>query len=49
MLGVGLNLIGTYVDFVGNELKLPFALVLIAAVLLVKPTGLFGRATVRRV
>jgi len=48
-LGVGLNLVSTYVGFVGDELKLPFAFVVILAVLLVKPTGLFGRATVRRV
>jgi branched-chain amino acid transport system permease protein len=49
ILGVGLNLISTYVDFVGDALKLPVAFVVILAVLLVKPTGLFGRATVRRV
>jgi branched-chain amino acid transport system permease protein len=48
-LGVGLNLVSTYVNFVGDELKLPVAFVVILAVLLVKPTGLFGRTTVRRV
>ncbi len=48
-LGVALNLIGTYVGFVGNELKLPFALVVILGILLVRPAGLFGRAGVRRV
>ncbi len=48
-LGVGLNLLSTYVDFVGDALKLPVAFIVILAVLLVKPTGLFGRATVRRV
>jgi len=48
-LGVGLNLVSTYVGFVGDELKLPVAFVVILAVLLVKPTGLFGRAAVRRV
>jgi branched-chain amino acid transport system permease protein len=48
-LGVGLNLISTYIDFVGDALKLPVAFIVILAVLLVKPTGLFGRATVRRV
>jgi branched-chain amino acid transport system permease protein len=48
-LGVGLNLLSTYVDFVGDELKLPVAFVVILAVLLVKPTGLFGRTAVRRV
>jgi len=49
VLGVGLNLIGTYVDFIGTELQLPLALLIILVVLLVKPTGLFGRAVVRRV
>jgi branched-chain amino acid transport system permease protein len=48
-LGVGLNLISTYIDFVGDALKLPVAFIVILAVLLVKPTGLFGRTTVRRV
>jgi branched-chain amino acid transport system permease protein len=48
-LGVALNLIGTYVGFVGNELKLPVALVVILGILLVRPAGLFGRAGVRRV
>ena len=48
-LGVGLNLIGTYVDFVGADLRLPVALLVILVVLLVKPTGIFGRAEVRRV
>jgi len=49
VLGVGLNLVSTYVDFVGDALKLPVAFVVILAVLLVKPSGLFGRSTVRRV
>ena len=48
-LGVGLNLIGTYVDFVGADLRLPVALFVILVVLLVKPTGIFGKAEVRRV
>jgi len=49
LLVVGLNLISTYVGFVGDELKLPVAFVVILAVLLVRPAGLFGRTTVRRV
>jgi branched-chain amino acid transport system permease protein len=49
ILGVGLNLIGTYVDFVGADLRLPVALAVILVVLLVKPSGLFGRTEVRRV
>jgi branched-chain amino acid transport system permease protein len=48
-LGVGLNLIGTYVDFVGADLRLPVALLVILVVLLVKPTGIFGKSEVRRV
>ena len=48
-LGVGLNLIATYVDFVGADLRLPVALLVILVVLLVKPTGIFGKAEVRRV
>jgi branched-chain amino acid transport system permease protein len=48
-LGVGLNLSGTYVDFVGADLRLPVALLVILVVLLVKPTGIFGKAEVRRV
>ena len=37
LLGVGLNLIETYVDFVGADLKLPVALLIILVVLLVRP------------
>jgi len=49
LLGVGLNLIGTYSDFVGADLKLPVALLIILVVLLVRPAGLLGRQVVRRV
>ena len=49
LLGVLINLIGTYVDWVGTDLRLPVALAVILGVLLVKPTGLFGRAEVTRV
>jgi branched-chain amino acid transport system permease protein len=48
-IGVAVNLVGTYVDFVGSELRLPVALVVILVVLLVRPAGLFGREAVRRV
>ena len=48
MLGVGLNLIGSYVDFVGADLRLPVALLIILVVLLVRPR-LFGKPVVRRV
>jgi branched-chain amino acid transport system permease protein len=49
LLGVGLNLIGNYVDFVGADLKLPVALLIILVVLLVRPAGLFGKPVRRRV
>lgn len=49
LLGVGLNLMGTYVDFVGADLRLPAALLVILVVLLVKPTGIFGTSEVKRV
>lgn len=46
-VGVLENLLGAYV--IGQELKLTVALVVIVAVLVVKPSGLFGRTLVRRV
>jgi|ERR671922_1056415 branched-chain amino acid transport system permease protein len=49
LLGVGLNLLGTYVDFVGQELKVPVAFAVVLGVLLVRPAGLFGRAAARSV
>ena len=49
ILGVGLNLIGAYVDFVGADLRLPAALLVILVVLLVRPAGLFGKPVTRRV
>ena len=47
LVGVLENLLGAYV--VGNELKLVVALVLIVGVLLVRPSGFFGRVQVTRV
>jgi branched-chain amino acid transport system permease protein len=49
LVGIFENLVGTYIPGVGNELKLPIALALIVAVLIVKPKGLFGRDPVQRV
>jgi branched-chain amino acid transport system permease protein len=49
LVGVTENLVGTYVSFIGTELKLTVALAMIIIVLLVRPTGLFGRTIVRRV
>ncbi|HEV2000062.1 MAG TPA: branched-chain amino acid ABC transporter permease [Xanthobacteraceae bacterium] len=48
-VGVIENLAGTFVPYVGRELKLSIALVLIVAVLTVKPSGLFGERIVNRV
>jgi branched-chain amino acid transport system permease protein len=49
LLGVFINLIGTYVDWIGTDLRLPVALAVILGILLLRPAGLFGRAAVRRV
>jgi branched-chain amino acid transport system permease protein len=49
IVGVVENLVGTYVRFIGTELKLTVALAVILIVLLVRPSGLFGRAAVHRV
>jgi len=46
LVGVIENLAGT---FIGTELKLTVALLIIVVVLLVRPSGLFGHAVVRRV
>jgi branched-chain amino acid transport system permease protein len=48
-VGVIENLAGTYIPYVGRELKLTIALFIIVAVLTVKPSGLFGRTIVTRV
>ena len=48
-VGVIENLAGTYIPVAGRELKLTFALLIIIAVLTVKPSGLFGRRVVTRV
>ena len=48
-VGVIENLAGTFIPYVGRELKLTIALVLIVAVLMVRPSGIFGRRVVSRV
>ena len=48
-LGVLINLLGAYVDFVGSELRLPTALAVLLVVLLIRPQGLFGHVAVARV
>ena len=49
LLGVVLNLLGTYVEAVGNDLRLPVAFAIIVAVLVARPAGIFGRRALRRV
>jgi branched-chain amino acid transport system permease protein len=49
VIGVMENLLGTYVPFIGTELKQAVALAVIVGVLLVKPAGLFGKVIVHRV
>ena len=49
IVGVTENLVGTYVRFIGTELKLTVAFAIILVVLMAKPSGLFGRSTVHRV
>ncbi len=48
-LGIFLNLVGQYVHLVTSELRLPFAFAVLLVVLLIKPSGLFGRRRVRKV
>jgi branched-chain amino acid transport system permease protein len=48
-VGVIENLAGTFIPYVGREMKLTIALALIVTVLMFKPSGLFGRKIVTRV
>ncbi|HZD86847.1 MAG TPA: branched-chain amino acid ABC transporter permease [Gaiellaceae bacterium] len=48
-IGVTLNLLASYVGFVTPQLLLPAAFVLMLGILLIKPSGLFGRPKVRKV
>jgi branched-chain amino acid transport system permease protein len=47
LVGVLENVLGAFV--IGNELKLSVALVIIVGVLLIRPSGFFGRVQVTRV
>ncbi|HEX3883678.1 MAG TPA: branched-chain amino acid ABC transporter permease [Stellaceae bacterium] len=49
LVGIIENLAGTFVPYFGRELKLSLALILIVAVLMFKPSGIFGRSVVSRV
>jgi branched-chain amino acid transport system permease protein len=48
-VGIIENLAGAFIPYVGRELKLTIALVLIVVVLMFRPSGLFGRSVVSRV
>ncbi len=49
IVGVFENLIGAYMPFIGNELKLTVALAIIIVVVIFRPGGLFGKVAVSRV
>ncbi|HWP50018.1 MAG TPA: ABC transporter permease [Candidatus Limnocylindrales bacterium] len=49
LVGITENLAGTYIPFIGTDLKLTVALMVILMVLLVKPTGLFGKARIGKI
>ncbi len=49
VLGVALNLMGTYVSFIGTDLRLPAAFAIIVLVLVIRPSGIFGHRSVTRV
>lgn len=49
IVGVSENLAGTYIEFIGSDLKVLVPLLIIVMVLMVKPTGLFGTREVARV
>ena len=48
-IGVGINLLTTYVHAITPELQLPVALGILLLVLVVRPSGLFGQARAQRV
>jgi branched-chain amino acid transport system permease protein len=49
LLGLMTDLLGRYVGYIDSALKVPVALAVILGVLLIRPTGLFGRVAARRV
>ncbi|MDQ4117834.1 MAG: branched-chain amino acid ABC transporter permease [Actinomycetota bacterium] len=49
VVGVSENLAGTYIPGIGSDLKVLVPFVIIVGVLMVKPTGLFGKRAVVRV
>ncbi|MEJ8814641.1 branched-chain amino acid ABC transporter permease [Variovorax ureilyticus] len=49
LVGIIENMAGTYIPVIGTELRLTIALLVIIAMLLIRPRGLFGRLIVERV
>jgi len=49
LVGVTENLAGTYIPWIGSDLKFAVALIIIIAVLLIRPAGLLGSRRVARV
>ena len=49
LIGIAENLLASYVEFIGPDLKQAVALVILMGVLMVRPTGLFGTKKVERV
>ncbi len=48
-VGIIENLAATFIPYFGRDLKLTIALLVIVAVLMVRPAGIFGRSVVSRV
>ena len=48
-VGIIENLAGTFIPYFGRDLKLTIALLVIVAVLMVRPAGVFGRSVGSRV
>lgn len=48
-IGISENLAGSYVDFIGPDMKIAVPLAFMVLVLLIKPEGVFGRKEVQRV
>jgi branched-chain amino acid transport system permease protein len=51
IIGVSENLVGTYTpqEWLGPDMKLTVTLLIIVGVLLIRPTGIFGKRALRRV
>lgn len=49
LVGVIENMVANYIPFIGNDLKLTVALLIIVIVSLVRPAGIFGKHVIERV